>query len=312
MRSIKHCETDNLDQFIPEDNALKNGIQRNTEKMRKKLPPVLTSEQAKSILTGKTHVSLDLGLSKTVIKQLNDGYLLGKYDYIDTKNLEKIAENKGNVYFVDKKSVFMVATSGKHFYKLTPTRRAPTIEIDGIRMHRTKNTTPDKDAEDKLRVLKLHGGNVLDTCTGLGYTAIHAIRNGASRVVTIEYVPSVLRLAQINPWSLELFTSHRILKMLGDSFTVVDALPDDLFDYIIHDPPRHSSAGHLYGQEFYHKLTRVLKPGGRMFHYTGEPGSRYRKVSIRKGVKRRLLLAGFQGVEYHPSVMGVTCNLRTV
>jgi predicted methyltransferase len=272
---------------------------------------MLTSVQAKAILKGKTVVSLDLGLSKTRIESTKGGYILGKSEFIDLESLEKISQNEDAAYFVDNKTVFIAATSGKHFYKLIPTAGAPTIEIDGIRMHRTKGTTPDRDAREKLEILGLGGGRVLDTCMGLGYTAIQAVERGASEVISIEFEPSVLRISQINPWSRMLFSSESIHKVIGDSFHVVDALPLNDFDYVIHDPPRHSSAGHLYGQEFYDKLAKVIKPGGKMFHYTGEPRSRYRKVNIHTGVKRRLGNAGFHKMEYHSSVMGFTCT-RTV
>jgi len=280
-------------------------------KMPKTLPPMLTSKEAKIILDGKTRVTLDLGLSKTDIIQTKHGYDLGKGEIIDSVSLEKIAENERSVYFVDQKTVFMAATSGKHFYKLAPTGGAPTLEIDGIRMHRTKETTPDKDTRDKLKLLGLSSGTVLDTCMGLGYTAIEAIRRGADRVVTVEYDTNVLLISLINPWSSGLFSSCSIHKVIGDSFSVVDAFPSQLFDYIIHDPPRHSSAGHLYGQEFYHKMARAIKPGGRVFHYTGEPGSRYRKVNIHTGIRKRLGIAGFRDLEYHPVVMGFTCTRGT-
>ncbi len=276
--------------------------------MTQNLPPMLTSVQAKAILAGITEVSLDLGLSKTRIKPTDDGYILRKGEIIDVESLDKIASNDDAAYFVDKKSVFMAATSGKHFYKLIPTAGAPTIEIDGIRMHRTKDTTPDRDAIEKLNILNIRGGLVLDTCMGLGYTAIQAVRRGASNVISVEFEPNVLLISKINPWSRELYASKSIHKLIGDSFYVVDAFPVNQFDYIIHDPPRHSSAGHLYGQEFYNKLARVIKANGRMFHYTGEPGSKYRKVNIHTGIKRRLRMAGFNEIEYHPTVMGFTCT----
>jgi predicted methyltransferase len=146
---------------------------------------------------------------------------------------------------------------------------------------------------------------------GLGYTAIQAHMNGAEYIVSVEYEPNVIRIAQLNPWSRQLFTEESIYKLLGDSFYVVDSFPSNHFDYILHDPPRHSSAGHLYGQKFYHKLARILKTGGRMFHYTGEPRSRYRKVNIQKGITERLSKAGFTDISYHSKVMGVTCTLDT-
>ena len=280
--------------------------------MTLKPPPIITSDTAKSILEGKNRVSIDLGLSQTTIKQTKAEYWLTEEEYIDAESLEKIAQDTRSTYFVRDKTVFMAAIGGKHFYKLAKTTGAPTLEIDGIRMHRTKGTTPKKDAEDKLEILGLRGGAVLDTCMGLGYTAIEAHRLGAEFVITVEYEPNVVRIAQLNPWSTQLFNEPCIHKLLGDSFNVVDALPSNGFDYVLHDPPRHGSAGHLYGQEFYDKLARVLKPDGFMFHYTGEPRSRYRKVNIQRGIIERLGKAGFRDMTYHPSVMGLTCRLDTV
>ncbi len=280
--------------------------------MTLKPPPIITSDTAKSILEGKTRVSIDLGLSQTTIKQIKTDYWLNEVESIDTESLEKIAQDPRSIYFLHEKTVFMAAIGGKHFYKLAKTPGAPTLEIDGIRMHRTKDTTPEKDAQDKLQILGLRGGSVLDTCMGLGYTAIEAHRCGAEYVISIEYEPNVVRIAQLNPWSSLLFNEPSIHKLMGDSFNVIDALPSHSFDYIIHDPPRHGSAGHLYGQEFYNKLSQVIKPGGFLFHYTGKPGSRYRKVNIQRGVTERLGQAGFYNIVYHPSVMGLTCIMNTV
>lgn len=280
--------------------------------MTQKTPPMLTAETAKRLLDGKNRVSLDLGLSETTIKQTNTKILLNNIETIDKDELEKIAQDQRSVYFVDNNVVYMAAISGKHFYKLAKTSGAPTLEIDGIRMHRTKDTTPERDAMEKLDILGMRHGKVLDTCMGLGYTAIQAHEFGAEYVISIEYEPNVVRIAQLNPWSRKLFSEESILKLIGDSFYVIDAFPMHHFDYIIHDPPRHGSAGHLYGQEFYQRIARVIKPGGRLFHYTGEPRSRYRGVNLQRGIITRLRQAGFKELEYHSGVMGVTCTMDTV
>lgn len=280
--------------------------------MTQKTPPMLTAETAKRLLDGKNRVSLDLGLSETTIKQTNTKILLNNIETIDKDELEKIAQDQRSVYFVDNNVVYMAAISGKHFYKLAKTSGAPTLEIDGIRMHRTKDTTPERDAMEKLDILGMRHGKVLDTCMGLGYTAIQAHEFGAEYVISIEYEPNVVRIAQLNPWSRKLFSEESILKLIGDSFYVIDAFPMHHFDYVIHDPPRHGSAGHLYGQEFYQRIARVIKPGGRLFHYTGEPRSRYRGVNLQRGIITRLRQAGFKELEYHSGVMGVTCTMDTV
>ena len=280
--------------------------------MTQKTPPMLTAETAKNILDGKNRVSLDLGLSETTIKRTKTIIVLNEVETIDQESLEKIAQDQRSIYFIENQTVYNAAIAGKHFYKLAKTGGAPTLEIDGIRMHRTKDTTPDRDALDKLSILGLHSGFVLDTCMGLGCTAIQALEHGAERVISVEFEPNVIRIAQLNPWSRKLFTEPNIHKVIGDIHHVIDAFPTRLFDHIIHDPPRHDRAGHLYGQEFYQKLARVIKPEGRLFHYTGEPGSRYRSVNLQRGITERLRRAGFKDIEYHPSVMGITCTMDTV
>jgi len=267
---------------------------------------MLTADTAKKLLNGKTEVSLDLGLSTSRVKRTNKGVILTSGENVDYESLGKMAGKENAAFFVSGGKVYQTAVSGKHFYKLVPTTGAPTLEIDGIRMHRTKEATPDKDTARKLDKLRVKDGNVLDTCTGLGYTAIEAMRRGAAKVVTVELEPSVLLIARMNPWSRELWTGRGVHMLQGDSFQVVNGLPERFFDYVVHDPPRHSHAGHLYGGEFYQRLWRLMRPGGRLFHYTGEPGSRYRGVDMGRGVASRLRETGFVGVSYHEDVMGFT------
>ena len=270
--------------------------------------PLLTAEVARRILGGDRVVSLDLGLSESSVELLDEAALLPGGLRVSISDLRRIAEREEAIFIVDDDGIYMAAYADGHFYKLVPTEGAPTLEIDGIRMHRTRDITPERDAEMKLEALGLRGGWVLDICTGLGYTALEALRRDAELVVSIEVNPIVLRMANINPWSRGLFQDKRIDIILGDAYEVVPSLPEARFDYIIHDPPRFALAGHLYSAEFYRSLLRALKPGGRLFHYTGEPGSRYRRIDLRKGVMRRLREAGFTDIRYHREVMGVTCR----
>jgi len=270
------------------------------------IPPILTAEVARQILGGDRRVSLDLGLTLSDVSLEGDSAnLLG--NRVTLRDLGKVAEREDAVFFPEGGSMYQVAVSSTRFYKLVPTAGAPTIEIDGVRMHRTKETTPDKDTDEKLEALGLEGGRVLDTCMGLGYTAIGALSRGAEVVVSVEREPPVIRVAEMNPWSRRLFEGGVSL-LLGDSFQTVDALPDGFFDWVIHDPPRLTHAGALYSGEFYRKLNRVMAVGARLFHYTGEPRSRYRGVDLQRGVQRRLKAIGFRKTQYHTGVMGVTCE----
>jgi predicted methyltransferase len=174
-------------------------------------------------------------------------------------------------------------------------------------MHRIEGCDPLEDTRAKVSALgRRLRGLVLDTCMGLGYTAIEALKRGAFAVVTIEIDPAIIALAQLNPWSRPLATAstaRRAAVVLGDSTSIVKSLPSEVFDYVIHDPPRFELAGELYSEEFYRELFRVAKPGAKIFHYTGEPG-KHGGPSIVKGVKRRLEAAGFVQVRWVDSAKG--------
>jgi hypothetical protein len=184
----------------------------------------------------------------------------------------------------------------KKFYKLISTKTWPTLEISGIHMHRIKEVDPKTDTELKIKSLGKIYGKILDICTGLGYTAIIAAREkNVEKVVTIEKDENVIKIAKQNEFSRELFENPKIELIIGDAFEVVNNFNNGSFNFIIHDPPRFSLAPELYSQDFYNKLFRVLKKGGKMFHYTGEPGKLYGKNFI-QGIAKRLLLAGFRKI----------------
>jgi hypothetical protein len=170
-------------------------------------------------------------------------------------------------------------------------------------MHRIKDVTPDQDTMRKVRAIGSLVGRVLDTATGLGYTAIEAART-ASEVVTIELDPEVLEVARLNPWSRGLFTSSKIKQVVGDTLEVVQTFEDHTFSRIMHDPPRFSLAGELYSGACYQQLYRVLMARGRMFHYIGDLGSRSGR-NVARGVVRRLQGAGFRRVVRKPGAFGL-------
>src|SRR5207248_8881845 len=76
---------------------------------------------------------------------------------------------------------------------------------------------------------------------------------------------------------------------------------------IFHDPPVFSLAGELYSGVFYQQLFRVLKRGGRLFHYIGNLNSKSSGTVIR-GVLRRLQEAGFSRVVQRPEAFGVVAH----
>ena len=175
--------------------------------------------------------------------------------------------------------------------------------VSGIPMHRIKDTDPYRDTLEKIRTIKPVIGRVLDTATGLGYTAIAAAKS-ADHVITIELDMAALKVARHNPWSQMLFENHRIFQVLGDSYDVVNGFIGDSFDRIIHDPPVISLAGDLYSEAFYIQLYRILRSGGRLFHYIGDPQSKSGRNTT-ASVSQRLLDAGFKRVKRTPLAFGV-------
>ena len=117
----------------------------------------------------------------------------------------------------------------------------------------------------------------------------------------------MLRLARENPFSAELFSNQKIEIVEGDAFEEIKKFPEASLDAVLHDPPRFSFAGELYSLAFYRELFRVLKRGGRLFHYTGTPGERTGK-SFLKGVKQRLAEAGFQKIVWREDALGFTAE----
>lgn len=240
-------------------------------------------------------VNFDLGFTKKVV------FLKKNLVVIDDQPFElsifkKMAKSNA-VYELGKPSM-KIAIFDESYYKLSPVlHSAPTIEIDGIRMHRTKDLTPLEDAQAKIRLIDIKPReNILDVCTGLGYTAIEAYQRKA-KVTTIEIEENVIAIAKKNPYSQELFqgiAKQEITLIIGNAFSVVKKFKDESFDAILNDPPRFSLSGELYSEEFYRELYRILKQNGRLFHYVGTPGAKYRKKDFMKGVKNRLRNVGFK------------------
>ena len=186
---------------------------------------------------------------------------------------------------------------------LYPTQSAPTMLVSGVPMHRIKDTDPWRDTLAKTKTIAPLTGRVLDTATGLGYTAIVAAET-ASEVVTIELDPAGLEIARQNPWSRELFERPNVHQLIGDAADVLPTLADASFARILHDPPQLSLAGHLYSLDFYREMRRVLARGGRLFHYIGDPNSPFGSRTT-SGVMRRLHDAGFRRVIRRPEAFGV-------
>lgn len=235
---------------------------------------------------------------------------LGMVFEVARRDLERVAGRGGKMVVVGGGAVAFAEIRSTRYYKLAPVRPGspPTLEIDGIHMHRVKDVDPGEDTRIKVAAVGVRRGDrVLDLCTGLGYTAIESLRRGASMVVTVEVDENVLSMAAVNPWSWGL-ESDRVVVVLGDAYEAVKHMPDNYFDRVIHDPPRlTASTGHLYSLGLYLELLRVLRPGGRLFHYTGDPG-RLKGLNLPGRVASRLRDAGFEAVRVVERAQGVVAR----
>jgi hypothetical protein len=257
----------------------------------------------------QARTSIDLNLTMVIVTLTDTGALLPDGRTMPWDAVEEAAGNEAGCFVLEDGRLEKVQAYSEvtgRVYTLYPTPGAPTMLVSGIPMHRIKGTNPYQDTLSKIRAISPVSGLVLDTATGLGYTACQASRS-ANRVITIELDPTAHEIARLNPWSKELFDSPKIEKLLGDSYDLVPAFAAETFDCIIHDPPQFSLAGELYSGEFYRELRRVLRSGGKLFHYIGDPGSKS-GAGITRGVVRRLEEAGFTGVKARPEAFGVTAG----
>lgn len=261
--------------------------------------------RARASAAGSTTVSPDLGLSEIeVVLDACAVHFPGSVALV-WEDVEYIDANPQACFKITAAGIEKIQVFSEAFnrlYSLMPTAGAPTMLISGIPMHRIKDTDPWRDTQRKVRAA-VPKGRVLDTCTGLGYTAILAAPR-AEHITTIELDPAVLDICRQNPWSRSLFDTPTIEQRIVDSADLLPEFADASFDRIIHDPPMFSLAGQLYATDYYRQLHRILKPGGRLFHYIGDPDSKSGR-NISRGVVQRLQQAGFRRVVRKPQAFGV-------
>ncbi len=275
-------------------------------------PIILSYVQAELLLKAKqqgitcVQISPDLGLSTVIVTLSSEGIAFPNGEHLDWYSIEKISKSEVNCFILEDNAVRPIQLFSEYTNRvcsLMPTRGAPSMLIAGFVMHRIKDIDPMQDTLRKIAAISPIVGRVLDTATGLGYTAIEAAKI-ADEVVTIELDPGVQEIARLNPWSQALFHSSKIHQIMGDAYEVVQTFEDGSFARIIHDPPTFSLAGDLYSGAFYRQLFRVLKRGGRLYHYIGDPNSRA-SGGVTKGALKRLQEAGFARVVRKPEAYGV-------
>ncbi|ADV28520.1 hypothetical protein Psesu_2692 [Pseudoxanthomonas suwonensis 11-1] len=261
--------------------------------------PLLTLDLAQALLKARDagadacELSLDLGRSRTPVVPGAGAWSWGGRDWPYPGKLRD-----RTIYWFDGQDWEPVSRYAGSLIKLVPTPwGAPTFEIDGIKMLPTAKESPLEDARRKVALVQPRGRSILDTCGGLGYFAACCLEAGVARIVSFEKNESVLWLRTLNPWSPDPESPEaggRLELNHGDVSKEIAGLPDASFDALLHDPPRFGIAGELYSQEFYGQLARVLRRGGRLFHYTGSPNRLTSGRDVPREVARRLEKAGFR------------------
>ncbi|MCB1602379.1 MAG: methyltransferase [Xanthomonadales bacterium] len=267
--------------------------------------PVLTSKTHDLLCRGRSAgessicCSLDLDRSTTVVELLPEHWCWQGQAF---PYLKKCKDR--TVYHWDGSSFEPIARFNGSLIKLVPTPWGPpTFEIDGIKMLPTAQISPWDDAENKVALIQPRGKRVLDTCGGLGYFAAWCQQGGAASVQSFEKNPDVIWLRSLNPWSPR--TDAVLSLTQGDVSEQIETLDSASFDAALHDPPRFGIAGELYSQRFYDQLARVLKPGGKLFHYTGSPNKLTSGRDVPREVASRLRLAGFTADVHGDGVLAI-------
>lgn len=261
--------------------------------------PLLTLPAATALIAARERgqsalrLSLDLGRSEVTVALEAQRWRVDDLAYPYPQDLRD-----RTVYRFDGEHWVAVSRFGGALIKLVPTDWGPpTFEIDGIKMLPTAKVSPWDDARAKVELIAPRGKAVLDCCGGLGYYAAWCLELGAARVRSFEKNPDVIWLRGINPWSPDPdHPAHcgRFEFGQGRIDSAILELPDASFDAVLHDPPRFGIAGELYSLAFYQQLARVLKPGGRLFHYTGAPNRLTSGRDVPAEVIKRLQQAGFR------------------
>lgn len=248
--------------------------------------------------------SLDLDRTTTTVRVDQEGWSWNGQRF---PFLEKCKER--TIYYWNGSEFAVASRYTSALIKLVPTDWGPpTFEIDGIKMLPSEKVSPYQDAEAKVALIEPRGKVVLDTCGGLGYFAAWCLAGSAARIHSYEKNPDVIWLRSLNPWSPPVGGALTLTE--GDITAKVNEMPDASVDAILHDPPRFGIAGELYSQAFYDQLVRVLKRGGKMFHYTGTPNKLTTGRDVPTEVAERLKRSGLKTRLHGDGVLAAKAGAR--
>lgn len=253
--------------------------------------PIISSSELRKINESiekglnEVEISLDLGLSKTIVTLSKEGF----YYNNELIKIKKIKDDDKSCYLIKDNSLVKLQFMGedtRKLYKLIPTQFRPILQVSGTSMH--KKEFLEKLERDKLT------GNILDAGTGLGYSSI-ILSKTADKVITIEIDNNVLEMAKLNPYSKDLFRNTNIKLIKGNIVEKIKTFKNEEFNFIIFDAGTVKGSEEFFSLENYKEAYRVLKNKGRLYHYLP-------KHQIKRGrdfgseVTNRLKKAGFKQI----------------
>jgi len=199
-----------------------------------KQPIVLSYVQVEPLFKARqrgqttVEISPDLGLTSVKVTLTPEGVAFLTGERLDWRSIEKISKSEVNCFILEENTIRPIQVFSEYTNRvcsLMPTRGAPSMLIAGFVMHRIKDIDPMQDTRRKIAAISPIVGRVLDTATGLGYTAIEASKT-ADEVITIELDPGVQEIARLNPWSQALLHNPKIQQLMGDAYEVVQTFED--------------------------------------------------------------------------------------
>lgn len=274
--------------------------------------PLLTRDIANALLAARKRGESSLNASFD-LERTREEVLLGQDDWQHRGVFYPYPGKTKDrtLYAWDGEDFAAISRFSGSLIKLVPTQwGAPTFEIDGIKMLPTAQVSPYEDARRKVALIQPAGKRIFDTCGGLGYFAACCLEAGVAHIRSFEKNADVMWLRTLNPWSPDpdaASSGGRLQFGQGDVSQEIAQLGDQSIDAVLHDPPRFGIAGELYSQQFYDQLARVLRKGGRLFHYTGMPNKLTSGRNLPREVCQRLEKAGFRA---QPELDGVLATRR--
>lgn len=253
-----------------------------------------------AIKKGKSEIEISLDLGKTLSKVQISA------DEITLPNNTKIkpikVKDKDKTCYIIEKNKFVklqfFSNETNKLYKLIPTSFRPILKISATSMHKMPFV-------EKIKKLKLKG-KILDSGTGLGYTAIAASQH-SKQVITIEWDPNVIEISKLNPYSEELFTKNNIKQINADFTKEVKKFKNNEFDNIILDAGTIHQSGNFFSTNNYKEVYRVLMLGGKLYHYLPQSGIKRGRDYIGEIIKR-LKTLGFKNIQRDEESSSIECD----